>query len=36
MYTDEAMPPPVRIGKAVRFSLDALKKWVEAGCPAMK
>jgi excisionase family DNA binding protein len=27
------MPPPVRIGRAVRWSLAALKKWVEAKCP---
>lgn len=27
------MPPPIRIGRAVRWSLDVLKKWVEAGCP---
>jgi excisionase family DNA binding protein len=36
MYTDGTMPPPIRIGRAIRFSLDALKKWVEAGCPARK
>jgi predicted DNA-binding transcriptional regulator AlpA len=28
------IPPPVRIGAAVRWSFDVLKKWVEAGCPA--
>ena len=33
MHTTGEMPPPIRIGRAVRFSVDALKKWVEAGCP---
>ena len=32
-HTDK-IPPPIRIGAAVRWSLDVLKKWVEAGCPA--
>jgi excisionase family DNA binding protein len=27
------MPPPVRIGRAVRWSYEALKKWVDSGCP---
>jgi excisionase family DNA binding protein len=36
MYTRGQMPRPIRIGRAIRFSLDALKKWVEAGCPTMK
>jgi excisionase family DNA binding protein len=30
------MPPPVRIGNAVRWSLEVLKKWVDAGCPASR
>lgn len=34
MQTTGKMPPPIRIGAAVRWSLDVLKKWVEAGCPA--
>ncbi len=33
MQTTGRMPPPIRIGRAVRWSLDVLKKWVEAGCP---
>ncbi len=31
---NDKIPPPIRIGAAVRWSLDVLKKWVEAGCPA--
>ena len=27
------MPPPIRIGRAVRWALEVLKKWVDAGCP---
>ena len=33
MQTTGKMPPPIRIGRAVRWSLDELKKWIEAGCP---
>ena len=33
MHTTGEMPPPIRIGRAVRWSLEALKKWVDAGCP---
>jgi predicted DNA-binding transcriptional regulator AlpA len=33
MHTAGEMPPPIRIGRAVRWSLEVLKKWVEAGCP---
>ena len=33
MQTSGEMPPPVRIGRAVRWSLETLKKWVEDGCP---
>lgn len=33
MYHDGEMPQPIRIGRAVRWSLEALKKWVDAGCP---
>jgi excisionase family DNA binding protein len=28
------MPSPIRIGRAVRWNLEKLKKWVEEGCPA--
>lgn len=34
MHTSGAMPPPIRIGRAVRWSLETLKRWTEAGCPA--
>lgn len=33
MQSTGRMPAPVRIGRAVRWSLDVLKRWVEAGCP---
>lgn len=33
MAHSNEMPPAIRIGRAVRFSVDALKKWVDAGCP---
>jgi excisionase family DNA binding protein len=33
MHTTGEMPSPIRIGRAVRWSLEVLKKWVEAGCP---
>jgi excisionase family DNA binding protein len=35
MYHGGEMPQPIRIGRAVRWRLDALKKWVDAGCPAL-
>jgi excisionase family DNA binding protein len=34
MHHTGEMPPPIRIGRAVRWSLEALKRWVEEGCPA--
>jgi len=33
MQTDGRMPKPIRIGSAVRWRYDEIKKWVEAGCP---
>lgn len=33
MQSTGRMPKPLRIGRAVRWSLDVLKKWIEAGCP---
>src|SRR5206468_9872475 len=33
MHTTSEMPPPIRIGRAARWSLEVLKKWVETGCP---
>jgi excisionase family DNA binding protein len=29
------MPPPIRIGRAVRWSFEGLKQWIAAGCPAV-
>jgi len=34
MHKTGEMPPPIRIGRAVRWSVEVLKKWVEEGCPA--
>ena len=28
-----AMPAPVRLGRAVRYRLDQIESWIEAGCP---
>ena len=33
LHNSGEMPPPIRFGRAVRFRLESLKKWVEAGCP---
>ena len=33
MQNGGEMPPPIRIGRAVRWSLEALKTWIHAGCP---
>ncbi len=33
MHNDGEMPQPIRIGRAVRWSLEALKKWIADGCP---
>jgi predicted DNA-binding transcriptional regulator AlpA len=33
MHTTGKMPPPIRIGRAIRWRLEVLKQWVEAGCP---
>lgn len=27
------IPPPIRIGRAVRWSHDAISKWIADGCP---
>jgi predicted DNA-binding transcriptional regulator AlpA len=32
MHTSGEMPPPIRIGRAARWSLEVLQKWVKAGC----
>lgn len=28
------LPPPVRLGSAVRWGVDAIRKWISNGCPA--
>lgn len=28
-----AMPAPVRLGRAVRYRLDEIHEWIDAGCP---
>jgi predicted DNA-binding transcriptional regulator AlpA len=33
MHNSGEMPQPIRIGRAVRWSLEVLKRWAEAGCP---
>lgn len=33
MHNDGEMPQPIRIGRAVRWSLEALKKWIADRCP---
>jgi excisionase family DNA binding protein len=33
LHHDGEMPPAIRIGRAVRWSLDVLKKWIDEGCP---
>ena len=33
MHVTGRMPPPIRVGRAVRWSAEALTKWVEVGCP---
>lgn len=35
MHTSGQMPAPIRIGAAVRWSLEALNSWISAGCPAV-
>ena len=34
MHKRGEMPSPIRIGRAVRWSLEELTKWVDAKCPA--
>lgn len=36
MQTSGEMPAPIRLGRAVRWSAEVLKKWVEAGCPPIE
>jgi predicted DNA-binding transcriptional regulator AlpA len=34
MYHTGRMPQPIRIGRAIRWSLDELRAWVAEGCPS--
>lgn len=36
MQTSGDMPAPIRLGRAVRWSAEVLKKWVEVGCPPIE
>jgi len=27
------MPPPVKVGRCVRWSRRSIEKWIESGCP---
>ena len=36
MHTMGEMPPPIRIRRAVRWSIDTLKTWVANGCPPVR
>jgi excisionase family DNA binding protein len=33
MANEGKMPKPIRLGRAVRWSLDELRAWVNHGCP---
>ena len=28
-----ALPPPIRLGRSVRWRLDIVTRWIEDGCP---
>ena len=30
---DGRMPPPVKIGKSVRWDADVIREWIKQGCP---
>lgn len=36
MQNDGRMPPPIRIGSAVRWNYETLKSWIEKGCPTIQ
>jgi excisionase family DNA binding protein len=36
MLAEGRIPPPVRLGRAVRWNADELRQWVAAGCPAVE
>jgi predicted DNA-binding transcriptional regulator AlpA len=33
MKSAGAIPSPIRVGAAVRWRMDEIKKWIEDGCP---
>jgi excisionase family DNA binding protein len=33
MHTKGEMPSPIRIGRAVRWNYEEIRRWVDAGCP---
>ena len=36
MWNEGEMPSPIRVGRAIRWSYEGLKAWVDAGCPAQE
>ena len=30
------IPPPVCVGRSVRWNRESLRQWIESGCPATK
>jgi excisionase family DNA binding protein len=30
------LPKPVEVGGSVRWNIEAVKQWIDAGCPAVK
>ncbi|MBI4582731.1 MAG: helix-turn-helix domain-containing protein [Planctomycetes bacterium] len=32
----DRMPPPLRLGTALRWDRKAVEKWIEAGCPPVE
>lgn len=36
MQNDGRMPPPIRIGSAVRWNYETLKNWIDQGCPTIQ
>ena len=30
------MPPPIKLGSLVRWDLDEIDEWIQAGCPAVR
>lgn len=34
LHSSGRLPRPLRLGRAVRWRVDELRAWVDAGCPA--